>query len=192
MTGSRPTRPLGDMATEPHSTGTGSFGGRARWTGWMTGQADDGRASGNTPSSPFDDEHPMKKYRRRNRKKTGGRRRSGPRSRNNRIRGRRVLEVTTTTAATTTASPSNQVDFVLYFTPGNHARYSPASLSFLLLFTGLLIFVNCFTYLDFCWKNSILSIIAWRTDSLALYFSSSYDTFRNTKEISAIVSYPSL
>ena len=54
-TGSRPSRPLGDMA----SPSTGGAG-RSLWDGWEVGQSDDG----NTPSSLFDAEHPLKKYRR--------------------------------------------------------------------------------------------------------------------------------
>jgi len=116
-TGSRPARPLGDMAAQP-STGDG---GGALWAGWDTGQSDDGTATGNTPSSLLDAEHPLKKYRRR---KNG--RRSGRRSRNNRRnRAGRVLDVTTTmkTTTTTTAPPANPVNCVDYSAVSIRTKY---------------------------------------------------------------------
>jgi len=111
VTGNRPTRPLGDMA-QPSTGG----GGGALWAGWDTGQGDDGLAAGSSPSSsPFNAEHPMKKYRRRRKKKKkkkNGSRRSGRRSgtnRNRRERGRTLETTTATTAATTAATSSNPV-----------------------------------------------------------------------------------
>ena len=104
MTGSRPTRPLGDMA-QPSS---GSL-----WAGWDMGQSDDGQVAGNGRSSPYDAEHPMRKYRKRKK----NRRRSGRRSRNSRDRVGHALEVTTTTtttATTTTEQSSNPVTRVCY------------------------------------------------------------------------------
>jgi len=97
------SRPLGDMARPS---------GGSLWAGWDTGQGDEARAAaGEGPSSEFDAEHPMKKYRRRKKK----RERMGRRN-NNRVRKEQVSETTTTITTTprTTTSSSNQVHAVHY------------------------------------------------------------------------------